>query len=85
MSQRPRIVVGMNARTALAADPDMLVRTRDVCALADVSRQAVNRWVQRGYLPVAIRHPGGRGQLRYRLADVLELFPALADRPWKPS
>jgi Helix-turn-helix domain len=52
------------------ADPDELIPTSEVAALARVDIATVNRWVKAGRLHAAVKSPGLRGANLYRRGDV---------------
>jgi excisionase family DNA binding protein len=54
------------------SDPDTLLTTSEVCAIARVTRDTVARWARTGQLPVAFKLPGG--QFRFRRSDVDRLL-----------
>ena len=69
--------------------PQKLVTKRQTAEMLAVSPRTIDRWDAAGKLPRAIRigdrtygpfiGPDTRGAKRWRLADILEAFPELAD------
>lgn len=50
--------------------PDDLIGTSEVCALRNVHRSTVKRWVDSGKLTPAVTLPGKTGAMLFRRADV---------------
>ena len=48
---------------------EALLDSTEVAQILGVSLPTLQRWVRRGWVP-AIKLPGGRGRLRFELADI---------------
>lgn len=51
----------------------VLLTTNEVANQVGVDRRTVHRWVRKGYLDPAVRAPGIRGAMMFRLSDVNRL------------
>ena len=63
------MVVGRARTMTKAISFEALLDSTEVAQILGVSLPTLQRWVRRGWVP-AIKLPGGRGRLRFELADI---------------